>query len=247
MYKPVVSVVIPAHNEEKYIGRCISSVKSAAAVYGGTVEIIVVCNRCTDNTAEIAVQNGAAVLYNTDRCIAKVRNTGILTAKGDLIVTIDADNQMTEGTIEEIVTLMNTGRYIGGGAPIRFERYSFPLRCNDLLCRISFRLTGLYCGIFWAERSTFNSIGGFVEIKAMEDVQTAKKLKKYGKSHGKKYTVLKNNYLINSTRKFDDLGDWLYFKLMFRNAGAFIKAAFGDKKQLDKLLDELFYDYNNKP
>ena len=81
----------------------------------------------------------------------------------------------------------------------------------------------------------------------MEDVQTAKKLKKYGKSHGKKYTVLKNNYLINSTRKFDDLGDWLYFKLMFRNAGAFIKAAFGDKKQLDKLLDELFYDYNNKP
>ena len=154
MYKPVVSVVIPAHNEEKYIGRCISSVKSAAAVYGGTVEIIVVCNRCTDNTAEIAVQNGAAVLYNTDRCIAKVRNTGILTAKGDLIVTIDADNQMTEGTIEEIVTLMNTGRYIGGGAPIRFERYSFPFYAATICCAVS--LSGLQ--VFIAVYSGRNAV-----------------------------------------------------------------------------------------
>lgn len=239
-----ISVVIPAHNEEKYVARCIRSIKTAAKYYGGTVEIIVVCNRCTDRTADIAQKYGAKAIPNEDRCIAKVRNAGITAASGDVIVTIDCDNRMTKGTLKEIACLLQTGRYIGGGAPIRFERYSFPLYCNDLLCRLSFGITGLYCGIFWAEKKTFQAIGGFVEKKAMEDAATAKALKAYGKSKGKKYTILRKNVLINSTRKYDDMGDWLYLKLMLKNAGAFVKAAFGDNKELDILFDKLFYDYN---
>ena len=79
----------------------------------------------------------------------------------------------------------------------------------------------------------------------MEDVATAKLLKRYGKTQGKKYTALRRNYLINSTRKYDDLGDWLYFKLMIKNVGTLIKAVLGDKSGMDKLLDELFYEYND--
>ena len=240
-----ISVIIPAHNEEKYIERCIKSIKNAAKQFRGTVEIIVVCNRCTDKTAEIAENNGAKVIFNEDRCIAKVRNAGISAAKGKIIVTIDADNRMTKGTLAEIYSLLRTGKYIGGGAPIRFERYSFPLWCNDILCRISFGVTGLYSGIFWAKKDSFDAIGGFADQKAMEDVATAKMLKKYGKKQGKKYTTLRKNYLINSTRKYDDLGDWLYFKLMFQNIGTLLKAAMGDKTGLDRLLDEMFYEYND--
>ena len=239
-----ISVIIPAHNEEKYVARCISSVRAAAGKFRGNVEIIVVCNRCTDRTAQIAEKLGARVLFNEDRCIAKVRNTGISAANGDIIVTIDCDNRMTEGTLREIAFLLSTGKFIGGGAPIRFERYSLPLYLNDLLCRISFRLTGLYCGIFWAEKSTFMAVGGFAEKKAMEDAATAKMLKKYGNRCGKKYTVLRKNVLINSTRKYDDLGDWLYLKLIVKNMGTFIRAAAGDRRGLDRMLDQLFYDYN---
>ena len=240
-----ISVIIPAHNEEKYIKRCIDSIREADSVFPGNTEIIVVCNRCTDRTPDIAEENGAVVLYNEDRCIAKVRNDGISAAKGKIIVTIDADNRMTKGTLREIYALLRTGKYIGGGAPIRFERYSLPLHCNDGLCRIGFGITGLYCGIFWAEKNTFLETGGFSEVKAAEDVATAKKLKQYAKKCGKKYTVLRRNYLINSTRKYDDMGDWLYFRLMVQNSGAFIKAAFGDKTELYALLDKMFYDYNN--
>lgn len=242
--KYTFSVVIPAHNEEKYVARCIGSIKSAAKYCCCSAEVIVVCNRCTDATADIAEKNGAKIIINEDRCIAKVRNAGISAAKGDIVVTIDCDNRMTKGTFKEIAYLLNTGKYIGGGAPIRFERYSFPLYCNELLCDLAFGITGLYCGIFWAERSTFDAIGGFVEKKAMEDVATAKALKAYGKSRGKKYTVLRKNVLINSTRKYDDMGDWLYLTMMVKNAGAIFKAAIGDKRELDKLLDKLFYDYN---
>ena len=240
-----ISVIIPAHNEEKYIERCITSIKKSAKQFRGNVEIIVVCNRCSDRTAEIAKSNGAVVVWNEDRCIAKVRNAGIAVASGKIIVTIDADNRMTKGTLSEIYHLLKTGKYIGGGAPIRFERYTFPLWCNDMFCRISFGITGLYSGIFWAKKDSFDAIGGFVDQKAMEDVATAKMLKKYGKKQGKEYTTLRNNYLINSTRKFDDLGDWLYFKLMFQNIGTLLKAAMGDKTGIDKLLDEMFYEYND--
>ncbi len=241
-----VSVVVPAHNEEKYVRRCIDSIRAAAAQYPGSVEIIVVCNRCTDRTAAIAEENGAAVVLNEDRCIASVRNAGIRAARGRTILTMDCDNRMTPGTIAEAAELLDSGKYIGGGAPMRFERYSLPLRLNDWMCRLAFCLTGLWCGVFWARRETFLAVGGFTEVKAFEDAATARALKKYGKAQGKKYGVLRHNHFINSTRKFDDLGDWLYFKLMASSAGALLKAAFGKTEEYDKLLDELFYDYNDK-
>lgn len=241
-----VSVVVPAHNEEKYVKRCIDSIRESANKFKGNVEIIIVCNRCTDKTEQIALENGAVVVHNEERCIAKVRNSGIKAARGKVIITIDCDNRMTKGTISEVYHLLKSEKYIGGGAPIRFERYSFPLWCNDLLCRFLFGITGLYSGIFWATKETFMAIGGFVDKKAMEDVATAKVLKKYGKSKGKKYTTLRKNYLINSTRKYDDLGDWLYFKLLVQNFTSIMKAAMGNAEEYEKLLDEMFYDYNDK-
>lgn len=246
MTKTHVSVIVPAHNEEKYVKRCIESIKKSATHFKGNVEIIVVCNRCTDRTEEIALENSAHVVKNEDRCIARVRNAGIKAARGKVILTMDCDNRMTPGTIQEVYAKLKSGEYIGGGAPMRFERYSFPLFLNDMMCRMGFKLTGLYCGIFWAEKKSFEAIGGFVDKRAFEDVDTAKNLRKYGKSLGKKYGVLQKNYLINSTRKYDDLGDWLYFKLMIKNAGTLLKAAFGHTDGYDKLLDEMFYEYNDR-
>lgn len=240
----IISVIVPAHNEEKYVVRCINSVKQAASRVKCGVETIIVCNRCTDRTAELALENGARVVNDESRCIATVRNAGINAARGKVIVTIDCDNRMTENTLREILGMLNSGKYIGGGAPLRFERYSAALWLNDIICRLGFKLTGLYCGIFWARKSDFDAIGGFVDKKAGEDIATAKALRAYGRKNGKKYGCLRKNHLINSTRKYDDMGDWLYFRLIFKNAGALIKAAFGDRSGYDKLMDEMFYDYN---
>jgi len=76
-----VSVIVPAHNEEKYVKRCILSIRESADAFEGNVEIIIVCNRCTDRTETIALENGARVVKNEDRCIAKVRNAGIEAAR----------------------------------------------------------------------------------------------------------------------------------------------------------------------
>lgn len=48
-----ISIIIPAHNEEKYIGKCLESVSRASKLCKNQVEIIVVLNRCTDRTEEL--------------------------------------------------------------------------------------------------------------------------------------------------------------------------------------------------
>ncbi|MBQ8928008.1 MAG: glycosyltransferase [Oscillospiraceae bacterium] len=243
--KPKISVIIPAHNEERYVKRCLASVRRAARQYGGPVETIVVCNRCTDRTEQVALACGAVTVRDDTRCIASVRNAGIRAATGRIVVTIDCDNRMTPGTLREIWSLLKTGRYIGGGAPMRFERLSVPLWLNEALCAAGFSVTGLYCGIFWARRSTFDAIGGFADLRAMEDVETAKRLRAYGRQRGLAYTHLRENYLINSTRKFDREGDWLYFRMLLANGGTFVRAMLGNTGGLDALIDRLFYDYEH--
>jgi len=52
MGRPVGSVVIPAHNESAVIGACLTPLAPLAA--DGTVEVVVVCNGCTDDTAAVA-------------------------------------------------------------------------------------------------------------------------------------------------------------------------------------------------
>ena len=97
------SVVIPAHNEEKNISRCIAGIKRAAhyaAPY--KAEIIVVANRCSDRTEEIAKHYGAKVIVNDEKCISAIRNTGIRAASGKIIVTIDADSVMSKYSLCEI-------------------------------------------------------------------------------------------------------------------------------------------------
>ena len=48
------SIIIPAHNEEKYIRKCLDSIAKASEAYKEQTEVIVVLNRCTDKTEEIA-------------------------------------------------------------------------------------------------------------------------------------------------------------------------------------------------
>ena len=50
--RPIASIVIPAHNEEASIGRCIEALTAGAAK--GEFEIAVVCNGCTDASADVA-------------------------------------------------------------------------------------------------------------------------------------------------------------------------------------------------
>ncbi|SEH55923.1 Glycosyl transferase family 2 [Ruminococcus flavefaciens] len=214
------SVVIPAHNEEKYIGRCIRAVISASKyVKPERVEIIVVANRCTDRTCAIAKHYGAKVIINDDKCIAAIRNTGVKAAKGKIVVTIDADSLMTKYSLVEIRERLESGKYIGGGTNPRFERMSLGIAVSTMyvllkLLPVMIKNGGFLSGaMFWFYKHDFEAVNGFDEsLVSLEDMDFAVRLKKLGRQKGKKYGTLKRSYITTSSRKFDEFGDWYLIK-----------------------------------
>ncbi len=87
----MISVITPAHNEELFIKECLCSVKTAAKEVSEAYDHIVVLNRCTDKTGEIATQLGARIITDDSRNLSRIRNKGAEASKGDILVTIDAD------------------------------------------------------------------------------------------------------------------------------------------------------------
>lgn len=88
MASDFVSIVIPALNEEKNIGKLIGEVKRIMG--GSRYEIVVVDGHSSDATVRIARGKGARIIYDSvGKGSALV--TGLNAAKGDVIVSMDAD------------------------------------------------------------------------------------------------------------------------------------------------------------
>ena len=204
------SVLVPAHNEEAYLGACLAAIETAARPYQGQVETIVALNRCTDRTEEIARTHGAAVVREDARNLAKIRNAAARAARGEILATIDADSTMSANMLTEIARSLAGGDTIGGGVPIIPERLSLGIALTWLMLApyalIRYRVSG---GLLWCRRRDFEAIGGFDESKVSgEDLDFALRLKAYGKSHGTSFRTLWRASIRTSARKFDALGDW---------------------------------------
>lgn len=94
-----VSVVIPARNEEKYIGKCLQSLLEQEEKAD---EIIVVDNNSSDKTAEIAKSYGARVIKEKTQGITYARTLGFNSAKFEIIARVDADTTVPKDWILRI-------------------------------------------------------------------------------------------------------------------------------------------------
>lgn len=103
--KPLVSVVIPTKNSEETIGTCLKSIR--AQTYPN-VEIVVVDSYSNDGTKEIAEKFGARVIESkVGRSGA--RNIGAKKARGEFILSLDSDMELTSNVIEECVNKIEEG------------------------------------------------------------------------------------------------------------------------------------------
>jgi len=207
------SILIPAHNEEAFIGACLASIENAAKNYAGDIEIIVALNRCTDRTEEIARKHGAITVREDCRNLAKIRNSAARFAAGKVIVTIDADSRMTANMLEEIDQKLSSGKFIGGGVVILPERMSFGIFMSLLVILPALLIYRVSSGLFWCSRQDFEAIGGFNEsLVSAEDIDFARRLKSHGKNRGKRFKTITKAHIITSCRKFDAFGDWFLLK-----------------------------------
>ena len=92
-----LSFVIPAYNEELYIGKCIEAILRETK--GRTdVEIIVVDNNSTDHTSEaVAKYPEAKLIHETRRGANRTRQTGFEASTGELVAFLDADTVLPHG------------------------------------------------------------------------------------------------------------------------------------------------------
>ena len=84
-----ISVVIPAHDEERFLAEAIHSVQAQTLQ---PAEIIVVADDCKDRTAEIAAELGAIVVEQNRRNMAAALNVGIKASSQSWIALLDADD-----------------------------------------------------------------------------------------------------------------------------------------------------------
>jgi glycosyltransferase involved in cell wall biosynthesis len=90
----IVSVIIPAHNEEAVIGRTLTTLLQSADA--GEFEVIVVCNGCRDRTADIAGTGFADVVVVELEEASKTAaiNAGLRQARGGVVLLLDADIEL---------------------------------------------------------------------------------------------------------------------------------------------------------
>src|SRR5690349_12425649 len=116
----MITFIIPAHNEEAWVGRCVSAIHSAMEAVGTAHEIIVVDDSSTDGTSSIAQQHGVRVLRVEHRHIAATRNAGAREARGDVLFFVDADTLVNAAVIQSALRTIREGA-AGGGCLPRLE------------------------------------------------------------------------------------------------------------------------------
>ena len=206
----MISFIIPAHNEELWIGMCLDSIRTTMEDLGEQYEVIVVDDASNDATPLIAQRMGATTLCVEHRKIAAVRNSGAAAACGELFFFVDADTQINARAVREALKALRQGA-AGGGCLFDLSG-PIPLWGNiihkvQLLPGRLLRLAGGCC--LFCTRDAYHVTGGFSErLHAGEDLDFIQALKRIGRF------VVPKSKVVTSGRKFSVAGPWKVIGLL---------------------------------
>jgi len=187
-----ITLVIPAYNEEKYIGACLDSVQKYAA--GKFKEVIVVDNASTDRTAEIAMRYPQVRIVREPRKgLTYARQAGFLAASSEYLAYIDADCRLTpewferaEGAFRkhpDAVSFSGSVTYYDGPRLARVAIVSAEWVALPFVY-FFFRMITIG-GNFIARRDAIEGIGGFDTSIAFygEDSDLSRRLARMGREY----------------------------------------------------------------
>ena len=207
----MISFVVPAYNEEKFLPGTLAAIHSAAQEVAEPYEVVVADDASTDRTAEVAAAGGARLVRVQKRQIAATRNAGARASTGDMIIFVDADTRVDAAVVKDAVAALRAGA-IGGGAPVRFDRSPLWVRSLMRILLPVFRHAKWAAGCFvFCTREGFEKAGGFDErYYASEEIFFSQALKRHGR-----FVVLRR-FVVSSSRKLDSHGFWAVLWLMLR-------------------------------
>ena len=126
----MISVIIPAHNEEKVIAAPLKEL--APGVTGGELEVIVVCNGCSDNTAGVIASFGGLIKSIETPVPSKTNalNLGDAQAKGFPRIYQDADVVLSLESARKLARTLQSGAFMAASPKMRMDLHSasWPVR-----------------------------------------------------------------------------------------------------------------------
>lgn len=185
---PLLSVVIPALNEEKFIGKTLFSLLNQDFK---DFEIIIIDNNSTDRTPKIAKKFGARVIFEPRQGVGYARQRGFLEAKGKIIASTDADAVLPPDWLsniilhfekdEKLIALGGLSYLSSGSLMARLASFYFlyPFLILDKIISGGWSLMG---SNFAMRRKAFLDVGGFnTDLIINEDIEISHRLREIGK------------------------------------------------------------------
>ena len=190
---PIVSVIVPAYNEEKTISRTISSLLGLNYPRG-KLEVIVVDDGSTDNTVSIVKKfRNVKLIFNKHRGVGKASavNAGLKIAKGEFLGVLDADSEAGRNSLINALEYFSSNKVGCIITPIkvvetknlytRLQRieYAFTGMIRELMSRIS-TLYNSHGVLSIFRTNLIRKLGGFDENNLTEDLEIAMRLRTEG-------------------------------------------------------------------
>ena len=213
----LISVIVPAYNEERYLGETLKSIQRAKEYLlnkdAVQTEIIVVDNGSTDSTSDLARSCGASVVEEPKHNIARVRNVGASSAKGNVLVFIDADTIVPDQLLWRIKEVMTSPSCFGGAVDTDYRAAKTLVKIYLQLWRILGKLAGMAQGATqFCRREVYASLLGYDELLYMgEDVDFHWRMKQFAKGQNAHVCFIEDIQVVPSTRRFDQWSFWRTF------------------------------------
>jgi len=184
LQKPPLTVVIPVHNGETTLTRCLDAILESTLE---GVEIIVVDDGSTDGTADILDRFPVRTLHHDRaRGAALARNAGAAVARGDLICFVDSDILVAGDTLSEVVKSLEAPDVDGvvGMLGKETEAKNFSSQYENLYMHYMYlnhseEMDIFYTSLAAIRRKVFMAVGGFEESYAgagIEDMELGQRL-----------------------------------------------------------------------
>jgi glycosyltransferase involved in cell wall biosynthesis len=192
----VLSFVVPAFNEEGYLGDCLESILQQTKDMQDSTEIIVVNNASTDRTREVALRYpGVRVVNETRKGLTFARQAGFMASSGSIIANVDSDSRLPPGWLDRVLKEFRLNpRLAGFSGPFVYYDLTPQQRrlvkvfyllgwvthiMNKHVLRVGAMMQG---GNFVVSRAALEKIGGFnVDISFYgEDTDIARRLNAVG-------------------------------------------------------------------
>ena len=262
-FKPKISIIIPAHNEEDVI---VKSIESALNADYPNKEIIVVDDGSKDQTYQLAsffASNGSIKLVHRDFSSgtkAMALNYGILFASGEVLVMVDADTLIASDSLNKLVASLDDPevsaasgnvRIFGGDSGkrnllVRLQEYEYFVafelgrRFNSLIGTMM-----IISGAFGAFRSNeLKTLGQYDKDTITEDFDLTIKLRKLGKKlvysdEAVSYTIAPDSWRVWRNQRIR----WTYgeAETLWKHRNVFRRRGF-DWRSVLSIYDMLFND-----